>query len=126
MSDPPNESTVEGTNEETVAYAALEEALKERNKAFYTLRLYISGNTARSSRAIQNIQRICQEHLAGRYELEVIDIFQQPHLAVQAQIIAAPTLVRQLPLPLRKMVGEMADEQRVLIGLDIIERDSYQ
>ena len=123
MSDSFNEESIEEANEEADAYAKLEKALKDRNKAFYTLRLYISGNTARSSRAIQNIQRICQEHLAGRYELEVIDIFQQPNLAIQAQIIGAPTLVRQLPLPLRKMVGDMTDERRVLLGLDILERD---
>ena len=104
----------------------MEEALKARDKAFYTLRLYISGNTARSLRAIQDIQRVCQEYLAGRYELEVIDIFQQPQLAIQAQIIAAPTLIRQLPLPLRKLVGDMADEKRLLIGLDILEKDAIQ
>lgn len=123
MSDPSYEDTSEEEHEETIAYATLEEALKDRNKTFYTLRLYISGNTARSSRAIQNIQRICHTYLAGRYELEVIDIFQQPQLAIQAQIIAAPTLIRQFPLPLRKMVGDMADEKKLLIGLDILEKN---
>lgn len=123
MSESSNNDAFEDAQKEEMVYAQWEKALKDRTKAFYTLRLYITGNTARSSRAIQNIQRICQTHLAGRYELEVIDIFQQPHLAVQAQIIAAPTLVRQRPLPLRKMVGDMTDEKRLLIGLDIFEKD---
>jgi circadian clock protein KaiB len=124
MSNPYNDDPVIGDdNEDVDTYAALDEALTGRDKAFYTLRLYISGNTIRSSRAIQNIQKICHQRLAGRYELEVIDIFQQPHLAIQAQIIVAPTLIRQLPLPLRKLVGDMADEKRTLVGLDIFEND---
>ncbi len=123
MSDSFKDVAKNNVSDDADTYAAFDEALKERSKAFYTLRLYIIGNTALSSKAIQNIQKMCRERLAGRYELEVIDIFQQPHLASQAQIIAAPTLVRQLPLPLRKLVGDMADEKRLLIGLDILEKD---
>ncbi len=105
------------------SYEAFEEALQDHRKVKYAFRLYVTGISSRSSQAIQNIHKICQEHLAGRYELEVIDIFQQPHLAREAQIIAAPTLIRQLPLPLRKLVGDMGDEKRLLIGLDILETD---
>jgi circadian clock protein KaiB len=115
MSDP--------SNEDATKFPTFDEALKEREKGFYILRLYVSGNTARSSRAIQNIQRVCKQRLAGRYQLEVIDIFQQPHLAREAQIIAVPTLIRQLPLHLRKLVVDMAVEKRLLIGLDILDKN---
>ena len=85
----------------------------------YALRLYVTGTTPRSRRAILNLRNFCEEHLAGRYVLEIIDIYQQPELAREGQIIAAPTLVKQLPLPLRRLVGELSDEARVLVGLDI-------
>ena len=85
----------------------------------YVLRLYVTGTTARSSRAITNVRRICEEHLGNRYDLEVIDIYQQPALAKGDQIVAAPTLVKQLPLPLRKLIGDMSDRDRVLVGLDL-------
>lgn len=83
------------------------------------LRLYVSGMTPRSRRAIDNIQRLCQEHLAGRYDLQIIDIYQQPELAKGQQIIAAPTLIKTLPLPLRRIVGDMADPGRVLLVLGV-------
>lgn len=86
----------------------------------YVLRLYITGSTARSSRAIKNIRALCDERLHGRYDLEVIDIHQQPVLAIGEQIVAAPTLIRKLPAPLRKVVGDLSDLERVLIGLDIL------
>jgi circadian clock protein KaiB len=85
----------------------------------YVLRLYVAGVTPRSVKAIETIKRICQENLLGRYELEVIDIHQQPALARGDQIIAVPTLLRKLPRPLRTLIGDMSDEQRVLIGLDL-------
>ncbi|HEX3178995.1 MAG TPA: circadian clock KaiB family protein [Methylomirabilota bacterium] len=85
----------------------------------YVLRLYVTGTTARSTRAIANVRRICEEHLRNRYDLEVIDIYQQPMLAKGDQIIAAPTLVKHLPLPLRKLIGDMSDKDRVLMGLDL-------
>jgi circadian clock protein KaiB len=78
--------------------------------------------TARSVRAVENVRAICREHLEGRYELEVIDIYQQPTLARGEQIIAAPTLIRKQPLPLRRVIGDMSDTQRVLHGLDIEPR----
>ena len=85
----------------------------------YVLRLYVTGSTPRSVRAIQNIRAICEKHLQGRYDLEVIDIHQQPVLARGEQIIAAPTLIKRLPAPLRKVVGDLSDSDRVLMGLDL-------
>jgi circadian clock protein KaiB len=85
----------------------------------YVLRLYIAGATSRSTQAIVNIKQICEEHLQGRYELEIVDVYQQPVLAAGEQIIAAPTLIKQLPLPLRKFIGDMSDTQSILVGLDL-------
>ena len=96
-----------------------EQALKDSQDEKYVLRLYVAGTTARSLNAILDIKKICEEHLKGRYELEVIDIYQQPTLAKGEQIIAAPTLVKKLPLPLRKFIGSMHDVDRILVGLDL-------
>jgi circadian clock protein KaiB len=85
----------------------------------YVLRLYIAGTTPRSARAVANIREICETNLEDRYELEVIDLYQQPVLAKGEQIIAAPTLVKKLPLPLRKFIGDMSDTERILVGLDL-------
>jgi circadian clock protein KaiB len=91
----------------------------------YVLRLYVAGVTPRSVQAIETIKRICKENLRGRYELEVIDIYQQPALARGDQIIAVPTLLRKLPAPLRTLIGDMSDEQRVLVGLDLRPRSAH-
>lgn len=88
----------------------------------YVLRLYVTGMTSRSARAIENVRAVCQKHLDGRYELQVIDVYQQPALAVSEQIVAVPTLVKELPPPLRRLIGDMSDESRVLIGLDMVPR----
>lgn len=85
----------------------------------YFLRLYITGSTERSTRAIQNIRAVCEKYLKNSYELEVIDVHQQPGLAREEQIIAAPTLIKRLPIPLRRIVGDLSDTQRVLVGLDL-------
>lgn len=85
----------------------------------YLLRLYVTGTTGKSMRAIQNVRRICEEHLQGLYDLEVVDIYKNLPLARGDQIIAAPTLIKRLPAPLRRLIGDMSDEQRVLVGLDI-------
>jgi circadian clock protein KaiB len=85
----------------------------------YVLRLYVAGMTARATRAITNVRAICDEHLQGRYDLEVIDVYQQPILARDEQIIAAPTLIKRSPLPLRRIIGDMSHRDRVLIGLDL-------
>jgi circadian clock protein KaiB len=85
----------------------------------YVLRLFITGTTARSARAIANLRRVCEMYLQGRYDLEVIDIYQHPAAASEYQIVAAPTLVRMLPLPLRRIIGDLANEEKVLAGLDL-------
>lgn len=89
----------------------------------YLLRLYVTGTTPRSARAIQNIRSICEAHLPGRYELEIIDVYQQPALAQGAQIIAAPTLVKREPEPARRIVGDLSNPDRVLVGLDLYRAD---
>jgi circadian clock protein KaiB len=89
----------------------------------YVLRLFITGTTPRSVRAIANLRRVCDEHLKGAYDLEVVDLYQDPEAAKKYQIIAAPTLVRILPLPLRKIIGDLANDEKVLAGLDLAPRD---
>ena len=88
----------------------------------YRLRLFVAGSTHRSRRAIENLRRVCDEHLQGRLDLEVIDIYQQPELAGQYQVIAAPTLVKLLPLPIRRIIGDLSEKDRVLRGLDLAPR----
>jgi len=88
----------------------------------WILRLYIAGHTQKSSLALANLKRICQEHLAGRYEIEVVDLKTHPNLAAGDQIIAIPTLVRILPPPIKKLIGDLTSEHRVLIGLDLRPR----
>jgi circadian clock protein KaiB len=96
-----------------------EKKIKASPDKKYVLRLYIAGVTPKSTRALMNVKKICEEHLKGRYELEVIDIYQQPILAKGEQIIAAPTLLKKLPLPLRKFIGDMSDTKKILVGLDL-------
>jgi circadian clock protein KaiB len=93
--------------------------MKESGKDEYVLRLYITGSTSRSVLAIKNLKRICEEYLEGRYELEVIDLYQMPTLAKDEQIIAAPTLIKKLPLPFRRIIGDMSNVEKVLMGLDL-------
>jgi circadian clock protein KaiB len=99
--------------------AALTKALEKKGAEKYLLRLYISGVTPRSTAAIERVKTICEEHLKGRCDLEIVDIYQQPSLAKGEQIIAAPTLLKKLPLPLRRIIGDMSNEERVLLGLDL-------
>jgi circadian clock protein KaiB len=89
----------------------------------YVLRLYVAGTNSKSIRAVANIKEICESSLRNRYDLEVIDIYQQPVLVKGEQIIAAPTLVKKLPLPLRKFIGDMSDTERILVGLDLRPKD---
>src|SRR5690242_19458156 len=86
---------------------------------YFYLRLYVAGQTSRSLAAMSNLQRVCETHLAGRYEIEVIDLVQNPRLAVGDQILAVPTLVRRLPPPLKRIIGDLSDTERLLVGLDI-------
>jgi circadian clock protein KaiB len=93
--------------------------VRKRRTEKYVLRLYIAGTTPRSARAVANIREICERNLNGRYDLQVIDIYQKPALAIDEQIIAAPTLVKQLPLPLRRFIGDLSDTERILVGMEI-------
>ena len=86
----------------------------------YRLRLFVAGTSQRSLRTIATLRRLCAEHLAGRVDIEVVDIYQQPHLAGQDQVVAAPTLVKLSPEPLRRIIGDLADETRVLRALDLL------
>lgn len=99
--------------------ASLAVAAKSPPGDRYLLRLYVTGLTNRSERAVRNLQDICDEYLKGRYDLEVIDLYQQPVLAKGEQIIAAPTLIKKLPLPMRRIIGDMSNRERVLLGLDL-------
>ncbi len=94
-------------------------ALRAVASTRYRLNLYVAGQSPRSVSAIANIKRICEEHLQGRYELEVIDLYQQPQLALGEQIIAVPTLIRKVPPPLRRIIGDLSNTERVLVGLDL-------
>jgi circadian clock protein KaiB len=86
----------------------------------HRLRLYVAGQTPRSLAAVANLERICKEHLAGRYRVEVIDLLEQPQLAAGDQILAIPTLVRALPEPVKRIIGDLSDTERVLVGLDLL------
>ena len=103
---------------------AFEEALKGTalKRAKYILRLYVTGSSGRSLRAIQNLKKICDDHLTDDYDLEVIDIYENPTAAREEQIVAAPTLVKKLPRPLRKFVGDLSNTKKILVGLDIYQR----
>ncbi len=92
-------------------------------QATHVLRLYVSRSTVKSKRAVENIKRMCEQHLKGRYDLEVIDIHEQANLARDEQIVAVPTLIKRLPLPLQRLVGDMSDLNKVLFGLDLKVRE---
>jgi circadian clock protein KaiB len=96
-----------------------EDALIERETGQYILRLYVAGLSRISLRAIENLKKICEENLEGRYELEVIDIYQQAVLAQGEQVIATPTLIKRLPLPLRRFIGDLSQTEKILVGLDL-------
>lgn len=94
-----------------------------RPATLWELRLYVAGQTPRSLTAFSNLKRICEEHLSGRYRIEVIDLVERPHLSRGDQILAIPTLVRKLPKPVRKILGDLSDTERVLVGLDLRSAD---
>ncbi len=104
------------TQDSTSVFEAL---LNEPAQPEYVLQLYVTGTTVRSARAIANVRKICDQHLHGRYRLEVIDLYQQPQLAQAEQIIAAPTLIKQLPVPVRRVLGDMSKTERVLVVLGL-------
>ena len=107
---------------------AFEEAVQKKalRRARYILRLYVTGSSLRSLRAVYNLKRICEEYLSDEYDLEVIDIYKDPGAAREEQIIAAPTLVKKLPMPIRKFVGDMSNTQKILVGLDLYKRQDHQ
>ena len=95
----------------------------EDAEASYSLRLYVAGQTPKSVLALDNLRRICDEYLAGRYEIEIIDLLENPQLARGDQILAVPTLVRRLPEPIKKIIGDLSNVERVLVGLDLRVRE---
>jgi circadian clock protein KaiB len=103
----------------------LDESLADADAdtGFYYLRLYVAGHTPHSAAAVINLKRVCETHLAGRYDIEVIDLVQNPRLAAGDQILAIPTLVRRLPAPLKRIIGDLSNTERVLVGLDIRRKD---
>lgn len=102
--------------------AEFEAAVNGDNKEHYVLRLYLAGMSPRSRAAIDNLRAICEQHLAGRYELDIVDVYQQPEQAGAAQLVAAPTLIKELPLPVRRLLGDLSNTDKVLVGLDLIRR----
>ena len=113
-------------NAKTIAAKGLPRKVKPAAPAkqadAFVLRLYVAGQTPKSLLAFSNLKKLCDEHLAGRYQIEVIDLLVNPQLARGDQILAIPTLVRKLPVPVRKIIGDLSDTERVLIGLDLLER----
>jgi len=102
--------------------ARLESLQQEKSQQHYILRLYVTGMTQTSARAIERVRSICEKHLSNRYELEVVDIFQLPALAKNEQIVATPTLIKALPLPLRRYIGDLSNIEKVLFGLDLQDK----
>lgn len=111
-----------GSNNPEDSINEFKEGVKAQTEQVYVLKLYVSGMTPRSLKAIENIKKIVDETLKGHYELEIIDIYQHPELARSDQIIAAPTLIKKLPLPIRKIIGDMSDKERVIVGLNLVPK----
>lgn len=101
----------------------LERALADAEGEDYLLRLYVAGTTPRSARAIANIKKICEDELKGRYDLEVVDVYQEPDKVKSEQLVALPTLIKRLPAPLRRVIGDLSDKDRVLVGLNIRSKE---
>ncbi len=114
--EPKNE---EPNNPDGEVLEEFEKLVAELSQPVYLFRLYVSGNSPRSALAITNILNICDKYLPGKYELEVIDVFQQPGATREAQIVAVPTLIKELPLPRKKFVGDMTDVEKIVVGLKL-------
>jgi circadian clock protein KaiB len=106
------------------AAASVKKKEKDRGAQMFELRLYVAGQTPKSLAALANLKKICHQHLEGRYRLHVIDLVKTPQLAHGDQILAIPTLVRNLPVPIRKIIGDLSDVERVLVGLNLVENGS--
>jgi len=109
------------TNQTNLALAKVKPAKEKLDT--YILRLYVAGQTPKSMTAFANLKKICEEYLEGRYQIQVIDLLKNPQLASGDQILAIPTLVRRLPKPIRKIIGDLSNTERVLIGLDLVPRE---
>jgi len=118
MKNPPKKSSSAGKRERGLA-GELEQPGSHSCLAKYVLRLYVSGSTLKSALAVENIKRICEQYLKNRYDLKVIDIYQQPNLARDEQIVAVPTLIKRLPPPIRRLIGDLSNLKKVLFGLDL-------
>ena len=123
MKKPPKKSSPAGKRKPGGAWEP-ERAGSPSRRPKYVLRLYVSGSTLKSALAVENIKRICEQHLKNRYDLEVIDVYQQPNLARDEQIVAVPTLIKRLPAPLRRLIGDLSNQENVLRGLDLRKRKS--
>ena len=119
---PPKKNSPAGKRKPGLA-GELEQSGSNSRQVRYVLRLYVSGSTSKSALAVENIKRICEQHLKNRYDLEVIDIYQQPNLARDEQIVAVPTLVKWFPLPTRRLIGDLSNLEKVLLGLDLGRRE---
>lgn len=115
-SDGPD-ARLDAANDDTLAQ--LEKLVADLSQPSYVFRLFVSGSTPRSSVAVANVRGICERYLPGRYELEVIDVYKQPSATKDQQVVAVPTLIKELPLPLQKFVGDMSDTERIVIGLNL-------
>ena len=119
---PPKKNSPAGKRNPGLA-GKLEQPGSNSRQVRYVLRLYVSGSTSKSALAVENIKRICEQHLKNRYDLEVIDIYQQPSLARDEQIVAVPTLIKRFPLPPRRLIGDLSNVEKVLLGLDLGVRE---
>jgi circadian clock protein KaiB len=118
-------SSCRDRKEDTEAKTMAEKTVRDKaRKEMWHLRLYVAGQTPKSIAAFRNLKQICEEHLAGKYTIEVIDLVENPALAQSDQILAIPTLVRKLPPPLRKIIGDLSNTEKVLVGLNIIPREA--
>ena len=100
--------------------------MKNGARRTWRLRLYVAGQTPKSITALANLKRLCETHLAGQYHIEVVDLMRQPQLARRDDIVVVPTLVRQLPPPIRKIIGDLSNVERVLVGLDVVQHDDAE
>jgi circadian clock protein KaiB len=111
-------------DEITDSYDEFERSYNKKVKEKYLLRLYVAGMTPKSLQAVENIKKICEEKLKGRYELEVVDISQQPEVLKKQNLIATPTLIKELPKPIRRLIGDLSNKERILVGLNLTEKKS--
>lgn len=116
---PSDDEGLEAETAEAQTLQEFENLVTELSRPRYLFRLYVAGGTSRSSQAITNVRKICEQYLAGCYELEVIDVYQKPAVTKTADLVALPTLIKELPLPSRRFVGDMSNSERIVIGLKL-------